>query len=72
MASKEDILREKTHKEDGIEIERRIFYTLDDAKSEGLQGHRNSKAISMLIKALREKDFLTDTDIDDILFEAIN
>lgn len=72
MPNKEDILREQTYKEESMEIERRVFYTLDHGKENNLQAHRNSKAIAMIVKTLREKDVLTNDDIDEILFDCIN
>lgn len=74
MATREEILREKTYKEDGIEIDRRVFNTLHDWEEAhiALQPHRNSKAISLLIKILCQKGILTDSNIDDILLEVIN
>jgi hypothetical protein len=72
MPEKENIFRNETYKEDGIETERRVFYTLNDGKKNDMQAHRNSKAIAMLIKTLRENDILDDDDIDAILIECIH
>jgi hypothetical protein len=71
MPNKEDILRNETHKEEGLETERRVYYTLNDGKKSDLQAHRNSKAIALLIKILRENDVLNEADIDEILIECI-
>jgi hypothetical protein len=43
MQNIEDVLRDKTHKNDGMELEQRVFYTLSDDKAP--QNHRNTKAI---------------------------
>ncbi len=65
----DQILREKTHKGDVEEIEKRVFYTLTDQK--GLEGHFTAKALSILISLLHEKGALNDKDIDKLLFETI-
>mgnify|MGYP001083962069 CR=1 FL=1 len=70
MSDIEDVLREKTFKEEGMEIERRVFYTLtEEAK---LTNHRNSKAIALLVKVLQEKEILSEPEIDSLLLECIN
>ena len=69
MADLDDILYEKTHKEEGLDLGRRVFYTLSDDKS--LQAHRNSKAIALLVGLLREKGHLSDEEMDKLLLECI-
>ena len=69
MPNKEDNLREKTYKNDGLELEKRVFYTLSDEK--GLEHHRNSKAIALLVKALHEKKQLSDEEVDELLLECV-
>jgi hypothetical protein len=69
MPNKEDILRDKTHKEDGLGLDERVLYTLSDEKS--LQHHRNTKAIAVLVKLLHEKAQLSDQEIDDLLLECV-
>ena len=69
MATKDEVLREKTYKEDGMELERRVHYTLAD--KDGLQAHRNSKAIALLIRRLTEKGVLSEEEVDEILFECV-
>jgi hypothetical protein len=70
MPNKEDILREKTYKNDALELERRVFYTLSDEK--GLQDHRNTKAIALLVKALHEKKQLSDEEVDELLLQCVS
>ncbi len=69
MATRESILREKTFKEEGMEIDRRVFYTLSDNKD--TQINRNSKIIASIIKSLCDKKILTTEELDDILLECI-
>lgn len=76
MSTKEDLLAEATYKEQGLDVAKRVFYTLDgkqgDPYREKLQAHRNSKAIALLFKMLHESGQLTDDKIDEILLEVIN
>lgn len=73
MATKEEILETKTHKNDGLDISKRVFYALiGEGEERKWQTHRNSKAIALLFKALREQGSLTDKRIDDILLEVIS
>jgi len=70
----EDFLAMKTHKRDGIDVARRVFYTLnreecEDSKS---RAHRNSKAIAMVIKYLAELGILREQRMDDTLLEVIS
>jgi hypothetical protein len=73
MATKEDILISKTHK-DVSDVAKRVFYTLLGEEGEGrkLQAHRNSKAIALLFKTLREIGTLTDERIDKILLSVLD
>ena len=52
----EDVLAEKTYKQNGLDVMQRVFYTLiaepDNPHREKLQAHRNSKAIALLFKTL--------------------
>lgn len=68
-ANKEDILRENTYKDQGVDLTRRVFYTLQDDK--GLQVHRNTKAIALLVNHVREKNLISDEEIDELLFDCI-
>ena len=67
-----DILRDQTYKEEKLEIEQRVFYTLYEGKKQNLQDHRNSKAIAELIKILSEKGILVEEDVDNILLRAVD
>lgn len=74
MPTKDEALTERTYKQDGLEVEKRIFYTLHgEGKSpqrDELQNHRNSKAIALLFKTLLEKRLLTEEQLDEILLEV--
>ena len=70
MPNKKDILRDKTFKEQGMETDRRVFYTL--TAEEKLSSHRNSKLLASLVKLLEEREVLGETDIDELLFECIH
>lgn len=72
MPTREDILNEKTFKEDDFPIDQRVYYTLsgDEATRPKLQPHRNSVAIGLLFALLHKRGVLSDEDIDDILFDV--
>jgi hypothetical protein len=74
MATREDILIKKTYKDDSLDVAKRVFYTLLGEEWDGrkLQAHRNSKAIALLFKTLREIGPLTDHRIDEILLEVVD
>ena len=70
---REEILEKKTYKKEGIDLAQRVFYTLTGKKEDhALQAHRNSKAIAMLFRTLRELRTLSDEKIDEILLEVIS
>jgi len=72
----EDVLAEKTYKQDGLDVGRRVFYTLigePNTPHRGeLQAHRNSKAIALLFKNLRENQLLTETQLNEILLDVVS
>jgi hypothetical protein len=74
MPTKENALAERAYKQDGLEVEKRIFYTLHgEGKSlqrDELQNHRNSKAIALLFKMLLDKRFMTEEQLDEILLDV--
>jgi len=37
----------------------------------GLQVHRNTKAIALLVKLLRRKNLIAEDEIDELMFECI-
>ncbi len=73
MPTRKEVLAERTYKEEGLEVEKRVFYTLtgkpDAPDSQKLNTHRNSKAIAMLFKTLLETGTLTEDQLDEILLE---
>jgi len=73
MPTREEALAERTYKEDGIDVEKRVFYTLagnSKVSGETLQVHRNSKAIALLFKTLLDAGTLTEEHLDEILLEV--
>ena len=74
MPTREDMLAKQTHKEEGTDVGRRIFYTLSEDREKTrdmMQVHRNSKAIAMLFKTLLEAGTITEDQLDDILLEVV-
>jgi len=75
MPYRDETLGTKTFKEDGIPVDKRVFYTLTkDTKviSESLVTGRNAKAIGLLFKTLIDSEILTEDQLDEILLEVIH
>lgn len=75
MTTKEEIIAKETFKQEGFEVDKRVFYTLigdsQHPKQKEVQAHRNSKAISLLFKLLRENGTITETELDELLFNIV-
>jgi hypothetical protein len=75
VATKEEVLAKQTFKAEGFEVDRRVFYTLigeqNEPQREKAQAHRNSKAIALLFKTLRENGTLTEDQLDELLFNVV-
>jgi hypothetical protein len=67
MATKEDILNEKTNRDHPVA--QRIYYTLTD--NEKINAKQTAKTLGLLIENLVNKGILSGEDIDDILFEIV-
>lgn len=70
MPDEEDILREQTHKGDGLSVKKRVFYTLQDRKD--TQAYRNSKLLALLVEKLVEENILSDDEIDEFLIQVVS
>jgi hypothetical protein len=69
MATEEEILRTKTFKENGMEVGRRVFYTIHD---EGSKDWKTQKAVALLIEALHTKNILSDEQLDELLLSVVH
>ena len=69
MSDLEDVLESKTHKNDGLPNEQRIFYTLTDVK--GLELTRTAKLLSIFVAHQIEKGKLSESELDDMLLELV-
>ena len=69
MATKADIIKDQTHKEEELEIGARVFCTLTSV--EELQVKRTAKAVGLLVEHLQEKGILKEQEIDGFLFECV-
>jgi hypothetical protein len=76
MPNREDIIHEKTFPE--VETEKRIFYVLAEnrefaalATPAGMQAHRTAKLLGNLVKHLKDKGLLSETEIDEILLDVV-
>ena len=67
MATKEDILNEKTNRD--LPVAQRIYYTLTD--NEEINAKQIAKTLGLLIENLVNKGILSGEDIDDMLFEIV-
>jgi len=67
MATKKDILNEKTNQD--LPVAQRIYYTLTD--NEEIKAKQTAKALGLLIENLVNKGILSGEDIDDMLFEIV-
>ena len=67
MATKEDILNEKTNRDHPVA--QRIYYTLTD--NEKINAKQTAKTLGLLIDNLANKGILSEEDIDDMLFEIV-
>jgi hypothetical protein len=68
------MLAELTHKQDGLDLSERIYYTLSGKNAisrDNMQAHRNSKAIALLLKALVDAGTLTEEQLDEILLNVV-
>lgn len=69
MASRDETLREKTFKDEGLETARRVFYTLKS--DEKLASLLTSKALALLVELLVEKNLISQAEIDALLLECV-
>ena len=68
MTTIEQLLKSKTHKDDGLSVGERIFYTLTDEKD--LEMHRTTKLVSLLISHLVESGKIKGSELDTMLLEV--
>lgn len=74
MPMKEDVLKTKTYKDQGLDVDVRVLYTLNQGSklaSEMSQVERNSRAISHLFKTLVDAGTLKHDQLDDILLHVV-
>lgn len=64
----EQELREKTFKEEGLDIGRRVFYTL--RQTPALQADANSKLLALLMQHLSARGHINAEELDTLLFET--
>ena len=73
MPDREQILRDLTHKDDGLDTSRRVFYTLvpegrDDATT---VANNSARLLALLIEQLEQSGQLTPQQIDDLLLQIV-
>ncbi|MCW3586114.1 hypothetical protein K6Y78_24110 [Burkholderia cenocepacia] len=74
--TKDELLRDRTYKEDGIETSRRVFYTLTDSQT-GKQGlvdpiqARTAKLVALLAERLVDDGTITIDTLDEMLLQIV-
>lgn len=73
MPDREQILRELTHKDDGLDTSRRVYYTLAPAadKQVTTMAHNTARLVALLIEQLEKSGKLTAHEIDDMLLQIV-
>jgi hypothetical protein len=69
MSDKNDILRINTFKGQPLEVRDRIFLTLTAV--EAYRVKRTAKAVALLLELLLKKRFVSDQELDDILYDCV-
>ena len=73
MAELEQVLKELTYKEDGLEVGKRVFYTLThetELASRDITATRTAKLLSLLVNRLVEEKRLSVSELDELLFNV--
>lgn len=71
----DQVLKEQTYKEEGLETSRRVFYTLTHKAQPGspdLTSQRTAKLLALLVERLVEEERISSNDLDALLFEVIS
>lgn len=76
MTTKEELLRDKTYKEENLDVGVRVFYTLTKGTERSIEPSaltqlNTAKLLSLLIEHLAYSGKLTDSEIDELLFKLI-
>lgn len=75
--TRDELLRNETNKEPGLDIDRRVFYTLTGAKHGApLQKldptvRRTAKLLTLLVAKLSEDGRLSEAELDEMLLHVI-
>ncbi len=67
MPDRDEVLRDKTYKDQCDDDRRRVFYTLGDGKDL----HRASKLLALLVDHLLKQELLTQDELDEMLLEVV-
>jgi hypothetical protein len=70
-------MRRLTCKDEDFEVGQRVFYTLDSEGMKKVEKHdllqtRQTKMLGLLTQHLVKKGIMTETELDDLLMEAIH
>ncbi|MFZ0774685.1 MAG: hypothetical protein WCA49_14625 [Candidatus Sulfotelmatobacter sp.] len=76
MPTREELLAKRTHKQEGVSVGRRVFYTLTgesgNPHGDKLQADLTSKAIALLFEVLCGKGYITEKQLDEILLDLVS
>lgn len=75
MPTREQILAEQTHKEDGLSVEERIFYTIvvenSSPRAAEIRAHRLAKFTGKLAALMVERGVITEEHLDELLLHIV-
>ncbi len=75
--TRDELLREQTHKEPNLEVGKRVYYTLANTKT-GVTAkpvdpivHRTAMLVSLLVDKLTSEGKLNEAELDEMLLQVI-
>lgn len=73
MPDREQILRELTHKDDGLDTSRRVYYTLapESKDAAGNLADRTARLVALLIEQLEQGGQLSADQVDELLLGIV-
>lgn len=71
MPTKEELLETYTHKYEGYDVSKRVFYSLHTENDKDFSKTKTIKLLGELMTKLHQKGLLTDAEIDEMLLESV-
>lgn len=75
--TRDELLRDTTHKEPGLEVDRRVFYTLADVKHGAPMqtvdptARRTARLMALLVAKLSDEGKLSEAELDEMLLHVV-